>query len=260
MKVSKCKSIRCEIEEADLDRQMSSEVLQHLRACQECELFFDERLKLRQLVAGLGTVEAPADFNLRLRSRLAHAKAERRRGIVPINFSLSIPSAVVGVLLVLVGLGFAVRMLSGGNEDQPVANVPQADSGAQPIPAVPTASTERNGMKPDVRPRQPDPVVVRPTPATVAVKNAAPSETRPRTAVRDFSNTPAPVFRREDSIASANELPIFPIGANYQSLIVSLDDGSGKPRTISLPSVSFGSQRVLKPEPGTTTNETKGIW
>ncbi|HUE81001.1 MAG TPA: hypothetical protein VMM84_02725 [Pyrinomonadaceae bacterium] len=239
---------------------MSPEVLAHLRACDECQLFFEERLKLRQLVAGLGTVEAPPDFNVRLRARLANVTAERRRGIVPINFSLSVPSMVVAALLLLVGLGAGVRLLSGDKEVGPVASNTQPRSDSQSNPAEPSTSGQENGAKPAIGAKQPGPVVVQPAPATVVVKKTIPTEIRPRTAVKDFSNTPAPIFRREDSIASANELPIFPIGADYQSLLVSLDDGSGKPRTISLPSVSFGSQRVLKPELAKTANETKGIW
>lgn len=259
MRVSNCKSTRLQIEEADLGRQMSPEVLAHLRACHECELFFEERLKLRQLVAGLGTVEAPPDFNVRLRARLANVTASRR-SIVPINFSLSVPSMVVAALLLLVGLGAGVRLLSGDKEVGPVASNTQAHSDSQPNPAEPANSVQENGADPVMGASQSPPVVVQPAPATVAGKKTSPTETRPPTAVKDFSNIPAPVFRREDSIASANELPVFPIGANYQSLLVSLDDGSGKPRTISLPSVSFGSQRVLKPEVAKTANETKGIW
>jgi hypothetical protein len=39
--------------------------------------------------------------------------------------------------------------------------------------------------------------------------------------------------------------PVFQIDASLQSVTVSLDDGRGNERTISFPTVTFGSQRVL---------------
>jgi len=69
-----------------------------------------------------------------------------------------------------------------------------------------------------------------------------------RLKTRDLSSTAATVLRPTDAMAE-NGSSVFPIGASYQSLKVSLDDGRGSSRTISLPSVSFGSQRVLAQAP-----------
>ncbi|MGH9880925.1 MAG: hypothetical protein ACRD6N_05770, partial [Pyrinomonadaceae bacterium] len=80
-----------------------------------------------------------------------------------------------------------------------------------------------------------------------------------RTTSKDFSSLPAPVVKRADSIANAAS--VFPIDASYDSMKLSLDDSSGVSRTISLPRVSFGSQRVLAGEPGSKVKtSTKGIW
>jgi hypothetical protein len=78
---------------------------------------------------------------------------------------------------------------------------------------------------------------------------------------KDLSSLPAAVLKREESVASAGASPIFLIDASYQSLKVSLDDKTGASRTIWLPSVSFGSQRVLASgnSPMMTT-PTKGVW
>jgi hypothetical protein len=40
----------------------------------------------------------------------------------------------------------------------------------------------------------------------------------------------------------------FPIDASVQSFKVSLDDGRGNARTISVPTISFGSQRIMQGE------------
>jgi hypothetical protein len=56
---------------------------------------------------------------------------------------------------------------------------------------------------------------------------------------------------------SQRQSAIFPIDASLQSLRVSIDDGYGNARTISVPMISFGSQRVLA-----TGNQfaPKGVW
>jgi hypothetical protein len=71
----------------------------------------------------------------------------------------------------------------------------------------------------------------------------------------DFSSERANVV--SNTRPALNNTPVFPIEASVQSVKVSLDDGRGNAHTISFPSVSFGSQRVL-----TTGNQfaPKGIW
>jgi hypothetical protein len=74
MRTINCRSVCREIEEADLGRQLSGPAIGHTRSCAQCLSFYEGRLKLRQLAASLGTVEAPADFDVRLRARLAKEK------------------------------------------------------------------------------------------------------------------------------------------------------------------------------------------
>jgi hypothetical protein len=50
---------------------------------------------------------------------------------------------------------------------------------------------------------------------------------------------------------------VFPIDASLQSLKFSLDDGRGNARTISVPTISFGSQRVLQ---NANQFAPKGVW
>ena len=71
----------------------------------------------------------------------------------------------------------------------------------------------------------------------------------------DFSSERANVVN--STLPPLNNEPVFPIEASVQSLKVSLDDGRGNARTISFPTVSFGSQRML-----TNANQfaPKGVW
>jgi hypothetical protein len=79
--------------------------------------------------------------------------------------------------------------------------------------------------------------------------------TKRPTAVAEFSLDRAPVVRNSGTVEGSEA--IFPVDASQQSLRVSLFDSRGNPRTISLPTVSFGSQRVV---PTATSFAQKGVW
>jgi len=59
----------------------------------------------------------------------------------------------------------------------------------------------------------------------------------------DFSNERAEVIRGAEPVGVS---AAFPIEASLQSFRVSLDDGSGNAKTISVPTISFGSQRIVQ--------------
>ena len=265
MRTINCRSVCREIEEADLGQQLSGLAIEHTRSCAQCLSFSEDRFKLRQLAASLGTVEAPADFDVRLRARLAKEKPGLAREFAIAGFSFGLPSIALATLALLLGLGagFLLRVLKPTNSSTSAR--------------VETKSTSRPNT---VANNQGSPEDDRVTGATLNVAKSAPkhqSSEKPANAVhrttvaglrnngrmvaKDLSSLPAAVVKREESIASAGASPIFPIDASYQSLKVSLYDANGASRTIWLPSVSFGSQRVLTSgnSPMMTTS-AKGIW
>lgn len=73
----KCKAVLKEIEELEAGAYPSVESKAHLLVCATCRAFSDERTTLRQLVGSLESVNAPPDFDWRLRARLAEARSER---------------------------------------------------------------------------------------------------------------------------------------------------------------------------------------
>ena len=72
MRKNICELIRRELDELMLDETCSTAALEHLRECGACREFHEKQTKLRQIVGSLGTVAAPADFDFRLRARLAN--------------------------------------------------------------------------------------------------------------------------------------------------------------------------------------------
>src|SRR5688572_32199860 len=70
MKDKRCELVRRELEELKLNEEFSAAAAEHLQTCSDCRDFQRQQTKLRQIVGSLGTVNAPADFDFRLRARL----------------------------------------------------------------------------------------------------------------------------------------------------------------------------------------------
>src|SRR3989442_11886623 len=105
MRTINCRSVCREIEEVDLGQQLSGLAIEHTRSCPQCLSFYEDRLKLRQVAASLGTVKAPADFDVRLRARLAKEKPGLARKFAIAGFSFGLPSVALATLALLLGLG-----------------------------------------------------------------------------------------------------------------------------------------------------------
>ena len=247
-----CRNIQREIEEAGSADRLSAAAISHLEGCAACETLARQQTKLQAIVSSLGTVEAPGDFEFRLRARLAGEKHGAARSVSLRTFSLGLRSAAVATILLLLGSAF-VFVSFRTRPENPVAN-----RGSQITPAG-----TKQGEVPGVGAPRPTEVAVAPKtngPGTIEA-NLRPSD-RPakrlgarnelaavrgaaRVGTRELSSVAAPVLKRDDQLAQSYPTAAFPINASYQSLKVSVDDGSGASRTISLPTVSFGSQRAL---------------
>lgn len=243
-----CNQVRFEIDEKDLTAALSPSAMEHLRHCSECQEFQNKETKLRQIVGSLEPVNAPPDFDFRLRARLAND-----RSVASYRFMSAVrvwrmrSAAVAAMLLIFAATVYMIR------QNQPVQQTPGSDqttsaasNDTQPAksadsPTTPpdvavasnTGSQSASNEKKNIRPRQ----------VTGTVK-------RPQATV-DFSDEVAPVV-------SINQT--FPIDVSQPSFKVSLDDGRGTSRTISVPTVSFGSRRVLTPTMASNQLAPKGDW
>ena len=239
MRKNICEAIQLELDELMLGDACSSATSAHLRECAECREFQDKQTKLREIVGSLGTVSAPADFDFRLRARLAN---ESSSAASPWHFAFPRRGfAVAAVLLVFATGAFLVRNLLNQpavNHEVATTDRPAATPAPQTSPAV-----EQNGPeKPEV------PVfaaIPEKRPSTIKNERSTPvvaKSKRPLVA-EDFSSERAEVIRGTDAIGAFEAIPL---DASLQSFKVSLDDGRGNARTISVPAISFGSQRMLQ--------------
>ena len=237
MRKNNCGVVRQELDELALGQACSSSAAEHLRACAGCREFQQQQTRLRQIVGSLGTVSAPADFDFRLRARLANDSSSAaywqfsRRGF-----------ALATVLLVFASGAFLVRNVwdrPATTGDTEVARVPQ--------PAAPESpKVETSGPKNATQDNSGQRLVAsNPEKRPQPIKNDRPSSIAARAPQRlvaeDFSSRGAEVIRAQEAVSG---FEAFPLDASLDSFKVSLDDGRGNARTISVPSVSFGSQRI----------------
>lgn len=250
MKDRQCEVIRRELEETALNEEFSATTTSHLKTCADCREFQRQQTKLRQIVGSLGTVNAPADFDFRLRARLA-ADA----GKPGFRFwTMTARGLATAAVLLVFGVG-AVVIWQRMQEPPPttVASAPQQP--AQPIESPRREDGNRQASS-LAHGRETIPVIAgNTTPRRKLDGHRAPKPKQPIAAV-DFSNERANVI--SNTRPAADTATIFPIEASSQSLKVSLDDGRGNARTISFPTVSFGSQRVLTS--GNQLAPKVGVW
>jgi hypothetical protein len=237
MRKNNCGVVRQELDELMLDEACSTSAAAHLRECGECREFHQQQTRLRQIVGSLGTVSAPADFDFRLRARLASDSNTvaylplMRRGF-----------ALATVLLVFATGAFLVRnvMDRSGTENGVVSTNNQPSPVPEPPKQVETPKESQNNSGQQL-------VASRPEKHPQPVKNERPQSTTSRTPRRlvaeDFSSQRAEVISGQEAVSGFEAIPL---DASLQSFKVSLDDGRGNARTISVPTISFGSQRMLQ--------------
>ncbi|HKG60844.1 MAG TPA: hypothetical protein VKB05_13875 [Pyrinomonadaceae bacterium] len=233
MRKNNCKLIRRELDELMLGAEWSAAATEHLRECASCREFQVQQTKLRQIVGSLGTVEAPADFDFRLRARLANDA-----GSAPTFFwtfvrrGLAVAAMVIVIVTGVVVVRDVFRQME--NNKVEVAQKPEVRQPVKPDEAAPVVPEEKKT----------DHVVAGVTPATIRKIRPTQADYRKQPlATKDVSSVGASVLNRtEPAGVSAS----FPIDASAQSFTVSLEDGRGNAKTISVPTVSFGSQRIVQ--------------
>ena len=250
MKETKCEVIRRELDELMLDDECSVQATQHLQECGACREFQQKQTRLRQMVGSLGTVAAPADFDFRLRARLANESTVPGFHLRALHWPFATRGIAVAAMLLLFVGGLAI-VLNVKNQKGNTASTTVA--GRQDPQPPRDEQVQQPSKETGVTP-------VAPGPPGILVADNGPRRSRgdhfakPKRslAARDSAIEGAQVYSDSQRHAA-----MFPIDASLQSLKLSIDDGHGNARTISVPALSFGSQRVLA-----TGNQftAKGVW
>ena len=233
-----CREVRREIDESDRGLRLSGEVVSHVASCAPCRQFQHERSRLRELVGSLEPVTAPPDFDMRLRARIATERQRPARSSFFPQFLLSTPAMAAAALVVVLAASivwFSQRnrsqdpMTANGSSSQPTrsseAGLPVKSETIAPIVAInpDTADSVSHGG----------------VPRSLHRSNEV-ATARPRSSAGDFDARPAVTISR--TVDSPGEVSL---SAPDKPLVVSVEDDSGARRNISLPPVSFGSQRLV---------------
>jgi hypothetical protein len=249
MRKNNCELIRRELDELMLDETCSTEALEHLRECGACREFHEKQTKLRQIVGSLGTVAAPADFDFRLRARLAN---ESSSGTSPFSFVANLMLgpvlrrgfAAVAVLVVFAIGAYMVRTAlnrpatTTAGEMAKQSPVPAPNEAAKPLQETVNPTSEL--------PKSPDVTTVqnkRLQGNRIERAGLVAGRNKPL-ATKEISSTGATVIGNAEPVGTSTPFSID--ASSLQYFRVSVDDGRGNAKTIFVPTISFGSQRLMQ--------------
>lgn len=113
-----CKIYQREVEHLESMQTLSADISAHVESCAACFEFKREHDSLQNLIGNLERVNAPANFDAKLRARLVPAKTHHQGIFTLTNFSLLRPAMGVGFALVLlfVGVVFIKPLLTDENK------------------------------------------------------------------------------------------------------------------------------------------------
>ena len=226
MRSLECRVTRQQIDELELGERPSERATAHLSLCAGCRDFRAERNELRQLVGSLESVVAPADFEMRLRARLAREQAPRREPFFA--RLIRTPALAAAALFVMVG-GTLVWVAQKDIEPStPVATV------QQPAPVAKASDTAISTSAPTDTAE----VNTAPDEGAHTVSNVTPRKNRAGSRVlsEDHSVRPAGVIAQSDQAY---------VNAPSKPVVFAIEDERGTKKKISLPPVSFGSQSLV---------------
>lgn len=260
LKTTNCRAVRREIDESDLSPALTNESEAHLGRCTSCRDFRDQRIRLRQLVGSLEPVTAPADFDLRLRARIAAERQRPARGSLFPNFLLTTPVMAAATVIVMLAASIVWFTQYQRKRTSPVAqqNSPaalQPDAGAKLIAAAEENPNRANDDNP-AKIGQP-----RDQAQNANRSNLSPDLNRNSGLLakgktsREFAVEPAEVIKQISDPPGQISLT-----APDKPLVVSVEDNRGATHRFLLPPVSFGAQRLVDNRTPVSTSGSSKSW
>jgi len=268
MKTMDCRNVRREINSLELNEELTNDASAHLMNCASCRGVSEQSASLRTLVASLGNVNAPENFDMRLRARLAR---ERQPASGWMNFwrqANGVPAyALAFALIILVGV--VVFLVPRGSEQVAGTLPPGASATGTTSEKATNGTTASKGSEltnpsPNVGEKPPAPLQADAQPIQVSSPGPRPrrggselaGNQQARLGSREYSAMPAVIVNNSDTS------PVVSLSAPMQPVVVSMRDDRGGKRTISVPPVSFGSQKLIQSayQPVSLASNGKGAW
>ena len=266
--MSDCKVYRREIVEA-FDA-LSRGARAHAEVCRACGDELRGHESLRALVRGLDKVEAPSDFEFRLRARMASAgPAGRRVPLRGLRLVYAFAPVAAAACFLVVSTALYLRQASQPTTaGSPSVAVSEATPNAteQQTRTVPATGDVRDSKRTDVPPVE---VALGSTPLT-----ARPPARRMRAASRPSGEVASRTetragLQRNTLVASVNAAQVitgrgvpFALKTPAEPMRVILRDERGEGRVVPMRAVSFGAQELIARENVSrqAAAENEGVW
>lgn len=281
--MSDCKVFRTEIDGAADGGALGPRAAAHVRSCAACGDELRGREALRGLVRGLGRVEAPADFEYRLRARMARSKPGGGHGVFGGLFPVrGLAWAAVAVCVLSVTAAVYFRQTRPATPNAPgvveTASAPQA-------PLSPTTTQSNNTERKTARQDEQaggvrtdavmsnTPVLARrasggkrvasqPRERELTTRVPRAESTEGGSLVADLRSARIQLPRLNvNNGASSVQAQGIQLGTNAGTLRVALRDERGI--LVPMRSVSFGSQEPLSRQNAAvrvSTQDDEGVW
>ena len=259
MKWMECRATRREIDQTEVGEQLSAQTLRHVASCAACLAFQNERARLRELLTSLEPVTAPADFDFRLRARIAVQKESVGPRSFFAGFVLSTPAIASAAVVVVLGVSILWIAQHGKNQRATVAANPpgQAEQSAAPVNKSAKVGAETNVLvaaekAPTLGTTTSGPGKL--IPADRGRNSSTARSPHPGMSTRDFNVGPAPTIKQGQNPSDVS------VSAPLKPMVLSFQDDNGATRTFSLPPVSFGSQRLLESRVVPVSLKNARVW
>ena len=263
--MAECNVYRREIVEAADGGPLSASARAHAALCRACGDELRVHESVRALVGGLGKVEAPADFEFRLRARMAAAKADEGRGRIGGRWLYGFAPVAVAACFLVVSATLYFRQVT----PKPASAPPAAASATAPeVEPGRAASTNVQGRTTQSAVEEKD--IAQATTAVIAPHKIRKASYK--AGARASLSRVVASMGGQRAESSQNTLVSSVTGAQVihlsvktsaEPLRVIVRDESGAERVVPLRSVSFGSQDFLSREaalkqPGAAN--VGGVW
>jgi hypothetical protein len=239
-----CREMRRQIDELDLGQEPNAQIADHLISCPACAAFRNERSALRGLVASMEPVVAPADFDMRLRARIAATRTAEQQ---PFFARLIGVPAIALAAVVVLAVGTTV-LISQRN------STPTTEVTAQQQPVAPTGDQVATPPIKSSKGSDPGSLIASGKEPPVGKAQSFSGNRGRRTARSGGSRDQA--VMAANSVRQGDEESFVP----SRPVEVSLEDDQGTKRKLSLPPVSFGSQSLVNNRVPVSYSSNSRIW
>jgi len=269
-----CKTCRNEIDELEGGQPLSQNASAHLDSCPGCVAFRKERLALREMIRGLEVVSAPANFDFRLRARLAELKGRNHGRVAtswfaPSGWAITLAASIV----ILIAAGVVIKQIrSDGPANGGSTTTAKVTPDNNIVPMAPlreAGTSDSSNAVPSTE------LITRETATERHVPSKRANELGPR--VLPTKVNPDEGGGSVDSAVStaANVMPIgisdptltravvaLPVHTPSPGASITLGDGNTKPQAMLLRAVTFGGQGVFEQttEKKFLVSFAQGVW